>query len=273
MKKLKNKTILVKLLKPVWGLDDDEVKPLIDAVKNGKRSQIEACIRSLKKMLATTKQEDSPYSAKNRAFEAEIKSKIAVLKAILSGKASDWKAASTAYHELENALDSLAASCCDGEEIAEAMFRADAEHAGKLAALCLAQIKSKKTKATKMLLAKEAKRLIDQVGPSLGYDYTESPIFPKDRQDICAVRRVAEDGSNYGFDTIYLVWRGKDGKIRYRELINSRLSKDYIHIRDVKEKNGYIIVTVESGGSYSGSSWKKTFRIPLKKLGLSSINA
>ena len=33
-----------------------------------------------------------------------------------------------------------------------------------------------------------------------------------------AVRRMAENGTNYGFDTIYLVWKDAEGKLKYREL-------------------------------------------------------
>jgi hypothetical protein len=217
-------------------------------------------------MLATTTQDQFPYSEKYRGFETEVKAKIAVLKAILSGEASDWEAASAAYEELESAMDSLAASCDSGEDIAEIMFRADAEHAGKLAALCLGQIKNKKAEAAKKLFAEEAERLIDRVGPSLGCDYTELPVFPKGRQDICAIRRLAENGSTYGYDTIYLVWRGKDGKVRYRELINSRSSKDDIYIDGVREKNGKIVVEVGSDGSFSGSAWHKSIKISLADL-------
>ena len=113
------------------------------------------------------------------------------------------------------------------------------------------------------LTVKKVKDLIDRVGPSLGYDFTYDPVFPEGRRDVCAVRRLAENGSTYGYDTIYLVWRGKDGKIQYRELINSRSSKDYIHIDGVREENGKIVVEVGSGGSYSGSAWHKSIKVKI----------
>jgi hypothetical protein len=259
------------LLKPVWGLDNDDVKPLVDAVKSfvksNDRSKIEKCIRSLEEMLRTIPEDHR--SLKDWAFEAEVKAKIAVLKAILSGEASDWEAASAAYQELKNVLNSLAASCGLCEDIAEAMFKADAEHANELAALCLKQVKKqakhKKREAERMLFAEEAKSLIAKVGPKLGYDYTESPVFPKGRTDVCAVRHSAEDGYSYGYDTIYLVWRSKDG-IKYRELINTSYSKDYVHIERVYVKNGMIVVEVRSGGSYSGSPWEKSIKISLAEL-------
>jgi hypothetical protein len=83
---------------------------------------------------------------------------------------------------------------------------------------------------------------------------------------VCAVRRVVEDGESYGYDIIYLVWRDKKGNLRYRELINSRSSRDYIHIRDVREENGNIVIEVESGGSFSGSPWRRSIEISLSEL-------
>ena len=259
---------IILLVEPVWGLSRDEVKPIIAAVESGDRNKIEAAIRTLEEMLATTPKDQFPEYAKYRAFEAEVKAKIAVLKAILSNEESDWEKAHAAYQELENALDALAASCTPYEDIAKIMFEADAEHACKLAALCLSKIESKKAEAARKLLAKEAKRLIDRIGPRLGYDYTYPPSFPDSRQDICAVRRMAEDGSEYGFDTIYLVWRDKNGELKHRELINSRSTKDYIHIKKVREENNKVVIEVFSGGSYSGSPWNQTIEIPIAELNL-----
>ena len=106
------------------------------------------------------------------------------------------------------------------------------------------------------LKSEEAKVLVSRIGPSLGCgDYTYAPSFPVDRDDVCAVRRMAEDGSDYGFDTIYLVWKDKDGKLRHKELANSRGTKDYIHIREVTVEDNVVTVKYGSGGVYSGSHW------------------
>lgn len=254
------------LLEPVWGLSREKVKPLIEAAESEDRSRIGAAIQSLEEMLANTSEDQFPYYAKYRAFEAEVKAKVAVLKAIASGEKSAWEAAHAAYQELKSSLYGLAASCCSCEDIAQIMFRANAEHAGKLAALCLEQIEEKRAEAAKQLLRERAKLLIDRVGPMLGCDYTDEPVFPETRHDVCAVRRVSANGSTYGYDTIYLVWRDKHGQIQYRELANSRSSKDYIHIRNVGEIGDKIVVEVESNGSYSGSPWRKAIRIPRSKL-------
>jgi len=110
-----------------------------------------------------------------------------------------------------------------------------------------------------ILDSKEVKSLIDGVGPSLGYDHTSAPIFPKGRKDVCVVRRMTENGSTYGFDTIYLVWKESDGAVKYKEIKNSKDTKDYIHIDSiVVKKDGGVSVKFGSGGSYSGIPWNKS---------------
>ena len=59
-----------------------------------------------------------------------------------------------------------------------------------------------KQRARGELVAEDVRKLIVSIGPSLGYDYTESPVFPENRKDVCAVRHSAENGGSYGFDTI-----------------------------------------------------------------------
>jgi len=114
------------------------------------------------------------------------------------------------------------------------------------------------------LTAKETKALIDRVGPSLGCDFTYEPVFPKGRKDICAVRRLAENGSTYGFDTIYLVWKEPDGTVKHKEIENSRDTKDYISIDSVVvNKDGSVSVKFGSGGSYSGVPWSESMKVAI----------
>jgi len=111
------------------------------------------------------------------------------------------------------------------------------------------------------LTAQEAKSLVSRIGPKLGCDYTYDPVFPEGRNDVCAVRHMAENGSTYGFDTIYLVWKEPDGTIQYQEIKNSRATKDYIHIDSVKvNDDGSVSVKFRSGGSYSGVPWSESMR-------------
>ena len=114
----------------------------------------------------------------------------------------------------------------------------------------------------------EAKSLVDKLGPHISNcDFTYAPAFPETRKDICAVRRLAEDGHSYGFDTVYLIWKNNEG-LQHEQLIDSRSSKDYIHIDDVIEDKENIIVNVYSGGSFSGQSWKKEYQRKKSDLGL-----
>jgi len=75
---------------------------------------------------------------------------------------------------------------------------------------------------------------------------------------------MAENGHDYGFDTIYLMWKNSDGQIQHREIKNSRTTKDYICIDSVAiDKEGFVIVNLGSGGSYSGEVWNESARISI----------
>ncbi len=109
-----------------------------------------------------------------------------------------------------------------------------------------------------IIAPEEARNYISKIAPMLGCDFTYAPSFPEGRQDVCVVSHAAEDGTSYGFDTLYLVWKMQDGKIQHREIANSRTTKEYIGIRSIKVEGDK--VTVEYGGSgvYSGSPWSSS---------------
>jgi hypothetical protein len=104
----------------------------------------------------------------------------------------------------------------------------------------------------------EAESLVKRVASKLGYDYYGGSTFPKDRKDVCAAKYTSENGSTYGYDTIYLVWKDAKGEIQHSALINSRDTKDYIHIEEVVAEDNKVTVKVKSGGSYSGKPWEKS---------------
>jgi len=95
----------------------------------------------------------------------------------------------------------------------------------------------------------EAKSLVDRFGPHIDskYDFTYDPVFPETRKDVWAVRRMAEDGSSYGFDTIYLLLRAGE-ELNHEKIADSRATKDYIHIDEVLEYGSDIVVKYGSGG-------------------------
>lgn len=107
------------------------------------------------------------------------------------------------------------------------------------------------------LTKQEAMNLITRVGPSLGCgDFTYSPSYPDGRNDVAAVQRMAEDGHSYGFDVIYLVWKDQDGKIHYKELVNSRSTKDYLNVTKITCEGDNVTVELGTAGTYSGNPWK-----------------
>lgn len=107
----------------------------------------------------------------------------------------------------------------------------------------------------------EVKSFVKTFAPRLGYDHTRRPVFPEGREDVCAVIHTAEDGERYGFDVAYLLWE-EGGKIHYREIANTRATKEYLSIRSITiDADGKVSVDLGSGGSFTGVPWseKKKF--------------
>lgn len=112
----------------------------------------------------------------------------------------------------------------------------------------------------------EAKSLIERVGDRLGCDHTYAPVFPAERNDVCVVKHMTENGSTYGYDTVFLVWKDKSGQIRYSHLRNSKDTKDYIHVNEVHaDADGNVTVSYGSGGSYSGNPWNESRTVPVNR--------
>jgi hypothetical protein len=126
-------------------------------------------------------------------------------------------------------------------------------------------ISNLKKEKMETLDASEVMKLIDRVGPSLGYDNTYTPTFPPGRSDVCVVVRLAENGASYGFDTVYVVWI-ENGQMKFKEIKNTRNSKDYISINSVKiSPNGNLEVNFGSAGLFSGSPWSESVKISFSK--------
>jgi len=116
----------------------------------------------------------------------------------------------------------------------------------------------------KTLDPKQVSDFVTNLGPALGCDHTYNPIFPEGRRDVCAVRRLAENGRDDGFDTIYLVWANSNGELTYKKIADSRSTKDYISIDSIESKeNGSVVVRFSSGGSFSGTPWESSADVEL----------
>lgn len=108
-----------------------------------------------------------------------------------------------------------------------------------------------------ILNEKDVIALIDRFGPSLGYDHTHAPVFPADRSDVCAVSRMVEDGRDYGYNVVYLVWLD-EGENEFQEIADTRATKDYVHVDSVNVHGDEVTVTYNSGGSFSGNPWRSS---------------
>lgn len=89
----------------------------------------------------------------------------------------------------------------------------------------------------------QAQNLIKRVGPKLGYDYLRG-IKRLGEDNIAALIWGAENGSTYGYDTAYLVWKDRSGQLKHNVLTDSRSSKDYLSA-DIKAEGGNILVDVK----------------------------
>jgi hypothetical protein len=122
----------------------------------------------------------------------------------------------------------------------------------------------------KRLTKSEVKELIDRIGASGGYNFTQhSLVFPegrkdvsKGRKDVCVVREKVVDGDIHLYDIVFLVWRGMDGCVKYKELINSRHTKYHIDItRFEVDEDGSLSVDLVAGRIWSFDGWAKTLKI------------
>ena len=111
----------------------------------------------------------------------------------------------------------------------------------------LSQLKVKITLEGKIdepeVFIEQAKNLVKRIGDKLGYDYM-SGAKELERKNIAAIVWEAENGSTYGFDTVYLVWKNKEGRIDYKEITNSRSTKDYLSINEIKEDKKNIVIKI-----------------------------
>jgi len=129
------------------------------------------------------------------------------------------------------------------------------------------QSKRKKVsrKGLQNITGSTVEKVARNVGDYLGYDTNYPPIFPKGRRDVAAIRRMTENGSTYGYDTIYLVWK-VDGELCFREVENTKGCKDYMSLDSIVVEGDKVKVQYGSGGIMDGTGWTDTASFSLKSL-------
>jgi len=103
--------------------------------------------------------------------------------------------------------------------------------------------------------ADQARNHIEQIGAKLGYDNI-SAFVEIPGEDIATVTYTSENGRDYGYDTIYVVWKDNAGDVRSRRL---HRAQDYTTIRRCALVEGGVEVVVAAGK-------EEIFRIPSLEL-------
>ncbi|RMF55768.1 hypothetical protein D6745_01190 [Candidatus Woesearchaeota archaeon] len=89
----------------------------------------------------------------------------------------------------------------------------------------------------------QAENLVKRIAPRLGYDYVRD-VKRLPGRNVAAIVFGTENGSTYGFDTVYLVWENKDGELMHEVITDSKVTKDYLSIGGLREEGGKIIINV-----------------------------
>ncbi len=101
---------------------------------------------------------------------------------------------------------------------------------------------------------------------SLGSDLKYKPVFPSTREDVCAVRRIQGDGSTYGSDLTYLIWKDKGYKIHHRVLTSCSRCDYFLDVKEVLEDKDEIVVKVGADWVHCGQPFERVLHIPKSDL-------
>ncbi len=95
----------------------------------------------------------------------------------------------------------------------------------------------------------QAANLIKRIGPSLGYDSLRE-MKRLENKDLTAIVYSTENGSTYGYDTLYVVWVDKNKELKHQEIANTRGTRGYIFIDNLLEDEEQIKIKAR-GKEYS----------------------
>lgn len=92
---------------------------------------------------------------------------------------------------------------------------------------------------------KELELYFEKDGWLRNYEIVES-IYPENRKDICAiVGRSKKDA----YDTLYLLWKNKEGDIKYKKIEDRKFSGDHLKGVRLYEEESVVIVTWQTEDS------------------------
>ena len=91
----------------------------------------------------------------------------------------------------------------------------------------------------------------------LGFDYTKLPEFIPGREDLAYMIYSSDNGVSFGFETLYLGYKDKDGKVMVKAIL---IESGYIHISQVYVEGNNVHFKYRVGDE------EKELTIPLDKI-------
>jgi len=99
--------------------------------------------------------------------------------------------------------------------------------------------------------------VFDRKAIKLGCDYTSRPKSIEGNESVAYMVYSSENGSSFGFDTLYIGYKNKNGEIKSKDILRERW---YININEIKIENNDIEI------KYTANSNENIIKIPLDKI-------
>lgn len=91
---------------------------------------------------------------------------------------------------------------------------------------------------------KGAEDFISKIAPKLGYDGVTTAEKLEGR-DIALIIYATENGYAYGYDTAYLVFKGKDNNLKVLRIVDTSATKKYLVCRKIEADDDKISVVLD----------------------------
>lgn len=99
--------------------------------------------------------------------------------------------------------------------------------------------------------------VLDHRAVKAGFDYTSRPKNVEGNKDLAYMVYSSENGSSFGFDTLYIGYKNPRGEIKSKDIARERW---YINIQEIKVENGNILI------NYIADNKKYTLNIKLDEI-------